>query len=683
MRALLLKPPASLRVKMGIDRELQGRRAGASIVLALAVLILAAAAGTARAQEGVRRPAVPSLNGSLGLFRTISAEALPEGSLTLGLHGEFFTAEGFTFPNTSTSRLAANLAASWHPYAFEAFEQPFQTEVSLAWRAGAVKFKNDGSIASLSGVPSLLQVSAISLYGKLTRARTEEDDKELFSYGMGLGFFIPSKVDDLGPDFGQTGIVIDGLFTVDFQARNDDWVPVKLHANVGFFYNNVSSDGFLTGIGAGDANTIFRFALGESIYNQVRFRLGAEYSHRVFTPFLEWDWQGQTTLPPGLGFFDSPMRLTPGIRIRPTPAVNFSLGVEIALVQAANPTVSVLPDWNLIMGLSYVFVPKPPPPPPPLIKPAERAVAMATTGKVTGVVYDANTNLPIGGAFVSFPGRDLSTLVTNRESGAYTTFELPAGPVELRVEREGYIPRSAAPVIVAGQTITQDFYLVPIVEEAEVGTFRGTVQSVEGEFLAAEVALFGREDSRTTEEGVGQFVMEIPAGEHRAEASANGYFPETHAFTLEPGQILVHDFVLKKKPEIKKKQFVQIKDNRIEISQKIFFTTGKAAILEQSFPVLQEIADVLKENPHLELIEIGGHSDSRGNDEYNKKLSERRASSVRQFLIQQGVEPARLKAVGYGEEVPLVYPDDTKEKQARNRRVEFVILKQSAPRPPQ
>ncbi|MCB0219110.1 MAG: OmpA family protein [Chrysiogenetes bacterium] len=663
---------------MGINRELQGRRGAASCIIALVVALLSVLATTAHAQEGVRRPAVPSLNGSIGLFRTLSAEALPEGSITLSLHGEFFTADGFTFPNTSTSRLAADLAGSWHPYAFEAFEQPFQTEISLGWRAAAVKFKNDGSI--LTDTNSLLQVSSLSLYMKLTRARTAEDDKELYSYGVGLGFSIPSKVDAIGPDFGQTSLALDGLFTVDFQAHDDDWVPVKLHANIGLFYNNTSAtEGFIPGLGVSDSNTILRFALGESTYNQIRFRLGAEYSHRVFTPFLEWNMNAQTTLPPGLGIFDSPMSLIPGVRIRPTPAVNVSLGVEIALAQAARPTVSVLPDWNLIMGASYVFVPKPPPPPPPLIVPEERAVAVSTTGKVTGIVYDANSNLPIGKAFVSFPDRDLSTIVTNKDSGAYTTFELPAGPVELRVEREGYIPRSAAPVVVAGQTITQDFYLVPEVEEAAIGTYRGTVQSIDGQFLAAKVTMFGTENSRTTEEGVGQFVMELPAGEHRAEASAPGYFPEAHSFTLQPAQILVHDFVLKKKPEIKKKKFVEIKDNRIEISQKIFFTTGKATVLEQSFPVLVEIADVLKENPHLQLVEIGGHSDSRGNDAYNKKLSERRAASVRQFLIQQGVEASRLTAVGYGEEVPLVFPDDTKEKQARNRRVEFVILKQGTP----
>ena len=666
---------------MGINRDLQGRRAAASCIIAVVVALLSVLATAAHAQEGVRRPAVPSLNGSIGLFRTLSAEALPEGSITLGLHGEFFTAEGFTFPNSKTSRLAADLAGSWHPYSFEAFEQPFQTEVSLGWRASAVKFKNDGSIVSTS-VPSLIQVSSLSLYMKLTRAQTAEDDKELYSYGVGLGLSIPSKVDAIGPDFGQTSLGFDGLFTVDFQAHNDDWVPVKLHANVGIFYNNTSStDGLLLG-GTQvdqDSNTIYRFALGESTYNQLRFRLGAEYSHRVFTPFLEWAMEAQTTLPPGLGIFDSPMRLIPGVRIRPTPSVNVSLGVEIALAQAARPTVSVLPDWNLIVGASYVFVPKPPPPPPPLIVPEERAVAVATTGKVTGIVYDANSNLALGNAFVSFPGRDLSTLVTNKDSGAYTTFELPAGPVELRVERAGYIPRSAAPVVVAGQTITQDFYLVPEVEEAAIGTYRGTVQSVDGEFLAAKISMFGTENSRTTEEGVGQFVMELPAGEHRAEAAAPGYFPESHSFTLQPAQILVHDFVLKKKPEIKKKKFVEIKDNRILISQKIFFSTGKAAVLEQSFPVLVEIADVIKENPHLQLVEVGGHSDSRGNDDYNKKLSQRRAESVRQFLIQQGVEAARLSAVGYGEEVPLVFPDDTKEKQARNRRVEFVILKQGIP----
>ncbi|MEW6775483.1 MAG: OmpA family protein [Bdellovibrionota bacterium] len=632
------------------------------------------------AQGSIRRPIAPTLAGTPGLIRTVSAQAHPVGSLSFGLHAEFFTAEGFTFPNTTTTRTIADLSGNWVPYSFEVQNQRFFTDVSLKWLASAVKFEGNNTLPIPP--PELIQVSALELYLRAVRTQADEDQMEPHSFGLGLGLLMPSKVDEIGIDFGQTSVEIDALYTWDMAAQDEEKPPVRLHANLGYFLANISStEGFFsTGNpdDVSDSNTILRFAFGQSVFDQLRIRLGAEYVHRRFTPFLEWNMNSLLEFPDEISFLDSPQWLTPGLRIRPTPDINITLAAEIALVQAAHPEVSVLPDWNLIIGLAYTHIPTPPPPPPPLIEPKERPIALITTGKVSGVVYDANTNQPLAGAVLSFPGRDLTSLIT-AETGAYTTYDLQAGPVEIRVDRTGYLSRSASPVVVAGQTVTQDFYLVPQVVEPEKGTFRGTVQSLEGEFLAAKVSLFGTEESRTTEKGAGAFLFELPAAEYRATAEAVGYFPETFPFSLAGGQVLIHDFVLKKKPELKKKKFVEVVENRIQISQMIYFATGKATILEQSFPVLREIADVLKENPHLLLVEIQGHTDSRGKDDVNKKLSQNRADSVRNFLVKEGVESARLTAVGYGEEVPIVFPDDTKEKQARNRRVEFIILKQGTP----
>jgi len=644
-------------------------------------LALGFAAGTAGAQGGVRRPLAPTLSGTQGLFHTVAAQVLPDGSLTFGLHGEFFLADGFVSPNTQTQRMIADLAMSWAPYSFSLLDQDFFTEAALRWRASAVSF--DLGTASLTPPPpELIQVSSLDWYFKLARTQVLEDEMEPYNYALGLGIFIPSKVDSIGISAGQTSVSIDGLFTYDLAAQNEDLPPARFHANVGYFLNNTSATEGFFGCGPSPtpqcetSNEILRFAAGQSLYNQIRLRLGAEYAHRRFTPFLEWGMDGLLKFPAGIGFLDSPQWITPGIRIRPTPEINLSLGVDIAVVQAADPTVSVLPDWNLIFGFSYTNIPTPPPPPPPLIEPKERAVALATTGKITGVVYDANTNLPLGNSTISFPGRDLNALLTDPNSGVYTTYDLPAGPVEIKASRQGYIGRSATPTVIAGQTVTQDFYLVPEVVEAEKGTFRGTVQSVDGEFLAGKVTIESTQESRDTDKGVGQFLFELAAGDFRATAESEGYFPESFDFKLEGGQILIHDFVLKKKPVIEKKRYVEIKENRILINQMIYFATGKARILEQSFPVLREIAQVLQENPDIKLLEIQGHTDSRGSDKVNKKLSQGRAESVRDFIIKEGVDKRRLTAVGYGEEVPLVFPDDTKEKQARNRRVEFIILKQ-------
>jgi outer membrane protein OmpA-like peptidoglycan-associated protein len=71
-------------------------------------------------------------------------------------------------------------------------------------------------------------------------------------------------------------------------------------------------------------------------------------------------------------------------------------------------------------------------------------------------------------------------------------------------------------------------------------------------------------------------------------------------------------------------------------------------------------------------ISVAGHADSRGTDSYNMDLSQRRATSVSNYLASQGVDPARLRAIGYGESRPIG-DNSTPEGQALNRRVEITI----------
>jgi len=117
---------------------------------------------------------------------------------------------------------------------------------------------------------------------------------------------------------------------------------------------------------------------------------------------------------------------------------------------------------------------------------------------------------------------------------------------------------------------------------------------------------------------------------------------------------------------------VQLEGGKVNIKEQVFFETAKAKIKKQSFPLLNEVADVLKNNPHVGNIEIEGHTDDRGDDDYNKKLSQRRADSVRDYLIDQGVDEGRLTAIGYGEEHPIA-DNETKDGRAKNRRVEFTV----------
>ena len=117
---------------------------------------------------------------------------------------------------------------------------------------------------------------------------------------------------------------------------------------------------------------------------------------------------------------------------------------------------------------------------------------------------------------------------------------------------------------------------------------------------------------------------------------------------------------------------VKITTKRILILEKVYFDTDKSTIKERSFNVLDQVAATLRANPQITKLRIEGHTDSRGKDDYNMRLSNARAGSVRQYLTDRGVDPNRLGSIGYGETRPIA-TNRRRSGRAKNRRVEFHI----------
>ena len=95
-------------------------------------------------------------------------------------------------------------------------------------------------------------------------------------------------------------------------------------------------------------------------------------------------------------------------------------------------------------------------------------------------------------------------------------------------------------------------------------------------------------------------------------------------------------------------------------------------------PVMRALRDAMRASPFIRRISIEGHTDDRGTEEHNLDLSNRRAHSVMTWLVEQGVEPDRLEARGFGEGRPLI-PEENRRARAVNRRVEFHILDPAPP----
>ncbi|MEM6733582.1 MAG: OmpA family protein, partial [Myxococcota bacterium] len=121
-------------------------------------------------------------------------------------------------------------------------------------------------------------------------------------------------------------------------------------------------------------------------------------------------------------------------------------------------------------------------------------------------------------------------------------------------------------------------------------------------------------------------------------------------------------------------------DTAIEIKKQIKFTSGKATIRGRiSFEILDQVAGVMASNPDIKVV-IEGHTDSRGKADYNLQLSDDRAKSVRDALVERGVDGSRMEAVGYGESKPIA-SNRTRKGRAANRRVEFNIVQSDAAAP--
>lgn len=115
--------------------------------------------------------------------------------------------------------------------------------------------------------------------------------------------------------------------------------------------------------------------------------------------------------------------------------------------------------------------------------------------------------------------------------------------------------------------------------------------------------------------------------------------------------------------------------SNIAIIDKIQFEVGKAELKPVSFPILDEVIKVMKDNPQIAAIQVEGHTDSTGSAELNRSLSQARAESVVKYMTGKGVKSSRLVPKGFGPDVPIA-DNATEEGREANRRVEFNIVKQ-------
>ena len=125
---------------------------------------------------------------------------------------------------------------------------------------------------------------------------------------------------------------------------------------------------------------------------------------------------------------------------------------------------------------------------------------------------------------------------------------------------------------------------------------------------------------------------------------------------------------------------VVVTEEQIITLEPIYFDFDKAKIKPVSYPILDQVVKVMNDRPNMR-VRVEGHTDSKGSEAYNQRLSQRRAEAVVKYLISKGIDPSRLEAVGYGKSRPIAPNQDENGKdnptgRAKNRRTEFHVITQ-------
>lgn len=181
----------------------------------------------------------------------------------------------------------------------------------------------------------------------------------------------------------------------------------------------------------------------------------------------------------------------------------------------------------------------------------------------------------------------------------------------------------------------------------------------------------------TSGKGDGRFLMSLPMNrEYAAYAEAPGYiFTSKHFYLKDLTEDIYFDLtisLLPLPPPVLPQEPVKPIKPVVVILNNIFFDYGKYELKKESYVELSVLLGYLTQSPKMK-IEIQGHTDNTGSEESNLTLSQRRAESVRQYLLSNGVAQGRVTAVGYGESQPIG-SNDTEAGRAQNRRTAFQIL---------
>lgn len=285
-------------------------------------------------------------------------------------------------------------------------------------------------------------------------------------------------------------------------------------------------------------------------------------------------------------------------------------------------------------------------------------------GDVIVRVIDAETKAPIV-AHLNIEGLVKLDKDTD-EKGVWERKGLNPGKITAKASKDDYYPSTGETQVKAGQKVE----LVVALSKIPPGGIAGKVFDVKtNDPLTGTITYKGPNDIEGEVKTDDQGNYTLPAlyrGDYElhVQPDHSKYFPQDASVTVEPDKKAQKDFAL-------------LREKELIVFHNINFETGEARVLPDFYTVLDQIGQILADNPTIQ-VELGGHTDSRPiktpDFKDNLALSQGRVDAVRQYLIDKfNIEPARLVAKGYGDSQPVA-SNETEEGMAKNRRVEFKVL---------
>jgi OOP family OmpA-OmpF porin len=206
------------------------------------------------------------------------------------------------------------------------------------------------------------------------------------------------------------------------------------------------------------------------------------------------------------------------------------------------------------------------------------------------------------------------------------------------------------------------------------GTIRGVVRAADtGEVLPqATVVVRGYGTILTDAEGRFSLTT-VPVGLNVAEASAPGYATGRAVFDVITGETTDEQEIILERSKTVVFNNQSLREGEAVVMNNIQFAVSSAELSAAARTELDRVRTLMQENPALE-IELAGHTSDEGERAMNVRLSQQRVRACQQYLLAQGIDEGRVRAVGYGPDRPLV-PNTSEASRARNRRVELKVLR--------